>query len=328
MGHLSRRSVALGAIVIATAMSACIPAMADDAWPTKPLTIIVPYPPGGLTDVVTRPMAAKLSEILGKPVVVMNQPGAGGKVGLQTMLKAPLDGHTIGVVVPATMVSLPLTDKEYGIDPLKEFTPLTIAVDTFMLLISNASAGKNLKEFAANARANPGKFNYGTLGPGTSYHFYSVILSKELGIDAVHVAYKGDVGALNDLAGGQTQFMLTSAAAGRSYIDSGKVVPLGVTSTARVASLPDIPTLREQGVNVVTDGWVGFVVPAGTPAPIAKKLEAAMRQAIDDPAVRKVYTGVGYIVRGSTGEEFRTTVEASLKRFGQLIKDGDIKLEK
>jgi len=115
---------------------------------------------------VTRQMATQLSKILGKPVIVINQPGAGGKVGLQAMLKAPHDGHTIGTVVPATMVSLPLTDKSYGIDPLKEFTPLTIAVDTFMLLMANAEAGKTLKDFTANARANPGKFNYGTLGAG------------------------------------------------------------------------------------------------------------------------------------------------------------------
>ncbi|MBN9082748.1 MAG: hypothetical protein BGP04_00990 [Rhizobiales bacterium 62-17] len=314
--------------LIGAAIVAAMPALAkaDEAWPTKTLTVIVPYPPGGLTDVVTRPMATQLSKILGKPVIVINQPGAGGKVGLQAMLKAPHDGHTIGTVVPATMVSLPLTDKSYGIDPLKEFTPLTIAVDTFMLLMANAEAGKTLKDFTANARANPGKFNYGTLGAGTSYHFYSVILGKELGIDTVHVVYKGDSNALNDLAGGQIQFLLTSAAAGRAYITSGKTVPLAVTGNERSASLPDIPTLREQGVDLVTEGWVGYVVPSGVPAPIAHKLEAAMREAIKDPDVSKVYTNIGYTVRGTTGEEFRSTVKANIKRFDKLIKDGDIQL--
>ncbi|MDH7794647.1 MULTISPECIES: tripartite tricarboxylate transporter substrate binding protein [unclassified Beijerinckia] len=322
---LSRRTI-MFLSVAALAVMAPVFAIADEAWPTKTLTIIVPYPPGGLTDVVTRPMAAKLSKLLGKTVIVVNQPGAGGKVGLQAMLKAPHDGHTIGTVVPATMVSLPLTDKSYGIDPLKEFTPLTIAVDTFMVLMANADAGKTLKDFTANARTNPGKFNYGTLGAGTSYHFYSVILAKELGLNAVHVVYKGDSNALNDLAGGQIQFLLTSAAAGRAYIDSGKAVPLAVTGTDRIASLPHIPTLREQGVDLVTEGWVGYVVPADVPAPAAKKLEAAMREAINDPDVRKIYSNIGYTVRGSSGEEFRTTVEANLNRFGKLIKDGDIQL--
>lgn len=314
----------LGAAAVA-ALS-CLPAQADEAWPTKALTIIVPYPPGGLTDVVTRPMATKLSNILGKPVIVVNQPGAGGKIGLQAMLKAPHDGHTIGTVVPATMVSLPLTDKNYDIDPLKDFRPLTIAVDTFMVLMANSDAGKTLKEFAANARAHKGKFSYGTLGAGTSYHFYSVILSKELGIDAVHVVYKGDSAALNDLAGGLTQFLLTSAAAGRTYIESGKAVPLAITSAERSATLPDIPTLREQGVDLITEGWVGYVVPSNVPAPVAQKLEAAMREAIHDPDVGKIYTNIGYTVRGSSGQEFRATVDANLKRFDKLIKDGDIQL--
>lgn len=301
-------------------------AFAND-WPQRPIKLIVPYPAGGLTDLVSRVVGDEVGRALGTSVVIENKAGAGGQVGLETLLRSPKDGYTVGLVVPATMVTLPLTNPAYTIRPLEQFEPITIAVDTFLTLVVDRKLGINtVPEFVAYARKNAGKVNYGSPGAGTSFHFNNVAMAKKLGIEATHVPYQGEVKILNDIAGGQLQYALVSSAA-RPFIDGGQVTALAVTAQRRVSSMPQTPTFKEQGIDFTSDGWVGYVVAAGTPAPIRAKLSEAFTRALAVPAVRAKLTEMGYLVVGSTPAQFTARVKESSQRYGELIKSGAIKLD-
>lgn len=296
-------------------------------WPDRPIKLIVPYPAGGLTDIVTRVLSDEVGRNLGATIVVENKAGAGGQIGLDTVLRAPSDGYTIGLVVPATMITLPLTNPSFKIKPLEQFAPITIAVDTYLSLVVDPKLGpKTLAEFIDYAKKHPGKLNYGTPGVGTSYHFNNVMMARKLGIDTVHVPYQGEVKILTDLVGGQLQYALVTNTA-KPFIDSGKVNALAVTTGKRVVSLPNVPTFKEAGSDFTSDGWVGYVAAAGTPKPIMDKLTAAFVKALQAPAVRDRLTEMGYVVAGSSPQEFIAIVQEATKRYADVIKAGQIKLD-
>ncbi len=316
----------LAGAIASFACLAAAPSLAAD-WPERPIKLIVPYPPGGLTDIVSRLVADELGRVLGTSIVIDNRAGAGGQIGLQAVLQAPKDGYTIGLVVPATMVTLPLTNPAYKIKPLEQFEPLTIAVDTFMMLVVDRKLDlTTVQQFADYAKKNPGKMNYGTPGAGTSFHFNNVILAQKMGVDAQHVPYTGEVQLLNDIAGGQLQYALVSNA-GKNFVDSGQVAALAVTTAKRVSSMPAVPTFKESGVDFVSDGWVGYVAAKGTPAPVLAKLHSGLVQALSAPAVKKKLSEMGYQVVGNTPAQFRQIVQDSTQRYSALIESGAIKLK-
>ena len=315
---------ALSALALAAPLAAHAQA---DAWPSKPIKLIVPYPPGGLTDIVTRSITDELGKQLGTSIVIENKAGAGGQVGLEQMLQAPRDGYTIALVVPATMITLPLTNPSYKIKPLEQLEPITAAIDTFLTLVVDSKLGVNsLQEFTALAKRSPGKFNYGTPGIGTSFHFNNVAMANKLGIDTVHVPYQGEVKILTDIAGGALQYALVSNA-GKPFIDSGQVKALAVSSAKRVTSQPTVPTFKEQGVDFQSDGWVGYVVAKGTPKPIVDRISAAFTRTLQNPAVNKRLSDMGYIVTGSTPEQFTREIQEGTKTYSDLIRSGKIKLD-
>jgi tripartite-type tricarboxylate transporter receptor subunit TctC len=319
----------LGMLLTATVAGAAVfgplNALAEK-WPERPIKLIVPYPAGGLTDTVSRLIGEELGRKLGTSVVIDNRGGAGGQIGLQGMLAAPKDGYTIALVVPATMVTLPLTNPAYKIRPLEQFEPITVAVDTFLTLVADRKLGVNtLQQFAEHARKNPGVLNYGTPGAGTSFHFNNVIMASKLGIEALHVPYTGEVQMLNDIAGGQLHYALVSYG-GKNYIDSGQVTALAVTARQRVRSLPDVPTFKELGIDFSSDGWVGYVAPKGTPAHVLKKLQHGFVQVLNTPAVQQRLVDMGYQVVGNTPEQFRKIVQDSSERYKALIDSGAVKL--
>jgi len=314
------------ALSLAVGLGVAAPSLAAE-WPERPIKLIVPYPPGGLTDIVSRTLSGEVAKILGQPLVIENRAGAGGQIGLQAMMQSPRDGYTIGLVVPATMVTLPLTNREFPFNPLKDFEPITVAVDTYLTLVASPGLGvKSLAEFAAYGKANPGKLNYGTPGIGTSFHFHNVIMTEKMGIKAVHVPYTGEARVLTDVAGSQLHFALVSNA-GKSLIDAGKIVALAVTSNKRVNALPAVPSFRELGVDFTSDGWVGYVAASGTPAPILQKLNAAFIAAMEVPSVKARFAEMGYIIVGNSPREFRTLVEKSTERYGELVRSGAVKLD-
>lgn len=315
---------ALGALALASPL----PALAQaDAWPNRPIKLIVPYPPGGLTDIVSRALSEELGKQLGTQIVIENKVGAGGQVGLEQMLQAPRDGYTIGLVVPATMITLPLTTPSYKIKPLEQFEPITAAVETFLTLIVDSKLGINtLQDFVATAKKNPGKFNYGTPGVGTSFHFNNVAMALKLGIDTVHVPYQGEVKVISDVVSGTLQYSLVSNA-GKPFIDGGQVKALAVSSAKRVTSQPQVPTFKEQGVEFQSDGWVGYVVAKGTPKPIVDRISAAFSRTLANPAVNKRLTDMGYIVTASSPEQFTRDIQEGLRTYGDMIRSGRIKLD-
>jgi tripartite-type tricarboxylate transporter receptor subunit TctC len=323
---MNKRQLLHGLSAAALSLCAALPAQASQ-WPERPIRLIVPYPAGGLTDIVSRLVSDEVGKALGTAVVVDNRPGAGGQIGLQALLQAPRDGYTVALVVPATMVTLPLTNPNYKIRPLEQFEPITIAVDTFMTLVVDRKLGLNtVQQFAEYARKNPGKLNYGTPGAGTSFHFNNVILAQKLGIKAQHVPYAGEVQMLNDIAGGQLQYALVSNA-GKTFVENGQVTALAVTSGQRVSSLPDVPTFRESGIDFTSDGWVGYAAAKGTPAPILAKLNAAFVQALKTPAVSSKLAEMGYQVVANQPAQFRQIVQDSTRRYGELLKSGAVKID-
>ena len=314
--------------LLAGALAAlCAAPVLAGAWPERPIKLIVPYPAGGLTDIVSRLVGDELGRELGTSVVIENRAGAGGQIGLQALLQAPRDGYTIGLVVPATMVTLPLTNPAYKIRPLEQFEPITIAVDTFLTLVVDRKLGfRTVAEFAEYARQHPGKMNYGTPGAGTSFHFNNVLLAQKLGIEAQHVPYTGEVQMLNDIAGGQLQYALVSNV-GKTFVENGQVNALAVTSAQRVRSLPDVPTFREKGIDFTSDGWVGYVAAKGTPAPVLARLQGAFVKALQVPAVQQKLAEMGYQVVGNTPQQFRQIVQDSSQRYGALLRSGAVKLQ-
>lgn len=315
-----KNAIAVVALVASGAASA--------AWPEKPITLLIPFPAGGLADAVSRSLAEEVGRTLGQPLILENRPGANGRIGLEQMARAPKDGYTIAATVPGMLIFQPLTEKTYKFDPLKDFEPITIAVDTYNVLVTHprVSATGDLRELVAKAKAQPGTMNYGTPGSGSSFHFNTVVLLDKLGIKATHVSYKGEAPALIDLAGGSIEFMLAGQSA-RPYIQDGKIKPIAVTSRQRVGILPNVPTLAELGVDFRTDGWVGFIAPAGVPKDVLDRLSEAFRAAIKLPKVREQIATMGYEPVGNSREEFRSLIKDRLEHYRSLIRSGAVKLE-
>jgi tripartite-type tricarboxylate transporter receptor subunit TctC len=295
-------------------------------WPERPIKLVVPYPAGGLTDIVSRVLGDEVGKILNTSVVIENKAGAGGQIGLQGVLQSPKDGYTVALVVPATMVTLPLTNPDYKIKPLEQFEPITIALDTFLtLVVDNRLGVKTVNDFVALAKKKPGELNYGIPGTGTSFHFNNVLMAQKLGIDTTYVPYKGEGAILNDIAGGSLHYALVSNT-GKAYVDAGQVTALAVTSAKRVNSLPNVPSFKELGIDFTTDGWVGYVVAKGTPQPVVDKLNKAFVKALNTPAVKKRLMDMGYQVIAGTPEQFVSEVEKGTKKYGDMLRSGAVKL--
>jgi tripartite-type tricarboxylate transporter receptor subunit TctC len=248
-------------------------------------------------------------------------------IGLQGVLQAPRDGHKIALVVPATMITLPLTSSSYKIKPLQDFEPITAAVDTFLTLVVPPSSGiRTLADFIAHAKRNEGKLNYGTPGAGTSFHLNNLMMARRLGIRTTHIPYQGEVQFLNDVASGVLNYALVSSA-GKPYIDGGRVVPLAMSAPARSPSIPNVPTFAEQGVDFTTDGWVGYALAAGTPPDVVEQVSAALMKAIRSPAASKRLSEMGFTVVGNDRASFKASIIRSTKAYEELVTSGEVKVQ-
>ncbi|ODS65760.1 MAG: hypothetical protein ABS43_31375 [Bordetella sp. SCN 67-23] len=302
-------------------------AAAAQPWPQRPVRLIVPYPVGGLTDNISRTLGDEVARLLGQNVIIENRAGAGGKIGLDLLKQSPADGYTIGLAVTANMVTLPLTNPNFGIDPARDFEPITLAVRTHqVLVVSEQLKVRTLKDFVAYAKQHPDRLSYGTPGAGTSFHFNIVRMEQKLGIRGLHIPYKGEGPVLADLASGQIQFTLTSNPSS-GLIASGKIVPLAVASKSRIAPFPDLPTFAELGVDFASDGWVGYVAPKGVPEAILDRLNAAFVQAVQSPKVQQTLRTMGYTPDGSSRKEFAKVIADNTATYSELLRSGAVKLE-
>jgi tripartite-type tricarboxylate transporter receptor subunit TctC len=316
-----------GALVIAACMLVSGPVLAQ-AYPTKALRMIMPFPPGGPTDIVGRLVAAKLSEQIGQPVVADSRPGASGNVGLEIAAKSPPDGYTIVLSSPVIALS-PLLYGKLNYDPYKDLAPIALVGALRNVFVVHPSVpAKSLKEFIQIARRNPGKLNYGSGGIGTTTHLAPELLKSLEKLNIVHVPYKGSGLALIGLASGQVDMEVLAVPAALSQIQAGRVRALAVLSPARQSDLPDVPTAREQGFeNFDISVWYGMLAPAGTPREIITRLNAELIKAVGATDMKPRFAQAGVEPLTSTPDEFGQFIKSEATRFGKVIKEAGIKGE-
>ena len=297
-------------------------ALAQDKFPSKPVTLIVPQAAGGANDAIARVIAQKLTEQLGQSFVVDNRTGAGGNVGTVAAARAKPDGYTLMLTADSSMVINPALYKSTGFDPLKDFEPVgTVATAGYVLAAHPGFAAKNTAELIALAKQQPGKINIGSAGNGTLNHLIGEMLGKTAGIDMVHVPYKGSAAAVTDLVAGQVQVSVQSLPSSIAFIRSGKIKVLGVVNTRRLPALPDSPTIGETLKGFGATPWYGVFAPAGTPKAVVAQLSSEIAKALDSKDVQERLAGVGCEPYKSTPEQFGQLVRDDLPRWARIVKD-------
>ena len=304
-------------------------ALAQTDWPQKPVTLVVPYPPGGVNDAVARGYANKLALELGKPIVVENRAGAATTVASNHVARAPADGYTIYAAGTSLVINPTLTG-QVQYDPHKSFDLVSLMSFTpFILHVNAAFPARTMAELIAHVKANPGKFNIASSGIGATNHLIAEMLKQEMGIEMTHVPYKGGAQAGQDVAGGQAQMMFSAALEARPVLATGKTRALAITSAARSPAFPDIPTMAEATgrKDFVVTFWQGMVVPAGTPQAIVEKLQKAIAKVALDPEVIEQFRPQGVEIRASSPAEFKDFMNREEVRWVKLIKERNIKPE-
>ena len=302
---------------------------AAQPYPNHSIRMIVPYPAGGSVDVLGRAVADKLGASLGQPVVADNRPGANGSIAHQAVAMAPADGYTIGMSGTSPLVLAPHQIKDLPYHTTKDFAYLACPGTTpFVIDVHPSLPVKTVQELVAYAKANPGKLNFGSAGMGNSAHLSAELFKRATGIDMVHVPYKGNALAMQDLVAGNIQVLFDPVQTSIPQIQSGKVRPLAVTSKVRFAELPDLPTVAESGYPAYEFVvWYAFVAPAATPAPIVARLNAEINKAVGDPAMKKKFAAFGADLTVSKPDECAAFVAKELDVWGRLMKDVGIKPE-
>ena len=308
-----------GAIVLASA--------AD--YPSRPITLVVGFPPGGASDILARILADKLGSVLGKPFVVDNRPGAGGNVAGEVVAHAAPDGYTLLLGNNAILATNASLYKTIGFDAEKDFAPITlIGTQANVLVVNLDLPAHSLDELIALAKAKPGKLNFASSGYGLAAHLAGELFKTEAHIDIVHVPYKGSAPALQDVIAGQDQMMFATTSGAMGVINGGQVRPLAVTTLKRTASLPDIATIDELGIKGFdATTWHGLVAQAGTPQPIIETLHRATVEALNDPGVRHSLDELGVDIVGDTPDQFGAYIKSEIPKWAAVIKTSGAKLE-
>lgn len=323
MKTIIRTTAALAAIICA-----CVAPIAQAAWPERPVTVVVPFPPGGPTDLVARVLAKQLADQTGQTFVVENKGGANGNIGMQYVAAAKPDGYTVLYNTSSIALS-PNLYRNLPFDPVKDFEAVSsTAIIPLVLLAHPSLPVKNVSEFVSYAKAHPGKLSYGSAGAGNVTHLGALLFLRSVGIDAVHVPYRGSAPAMTDLVGGQVQFMTNTLNDSLGFVRDGKLNALAVSSKARSPQLPDTPTLAETVVPDFEMGaWQGMVVPAGTPTGIVNALNTQIRKALQSPALLKQLQAQGAQPLGSTPSEYSDYIRAEINRWKDVVKAANVRLD-
>jgi tripartite-type tricarboxylate transporter receptor subunit TctC len=324
----TRRSLLAGAA--ATGLAATWPkGTAAQAYPARNITLVVPFTPGGSTDILARLLGQRLEAALKVPIVVESRPGAGGSVGVGSVARAPADGHTLVMGHIGTLAVNPALYPKLTHDPLGSFEPISgIANIHNMLVVHPDLPAKSLREFVDHAKANPGKLNYATGGVGSAAHIATVALADRTGIEMTHVPYRGTAPAVTDLLGGRVQLTFTGAPNLIQHVEAGKMRALAVSGLSRLRTAPTVPTVSESGFEgFEASQWYGILAPAGTPKPIVERLNAEIVSAMAAPEIAERLSQEGAEVWTNKPAEFREHIAKEMARWGDLVKRTGIKPE-
>lgn len=316
------------ALLVATAALASAAAHAQ-AWPTRPLRLIVPYAPGGSTDQLARALGERLGQALGQPVVVENKPGASTIVGAEATAKSAPDGYTLFMGSSASLALNPLMYSKLPYDPKRDFVGVTLVARSPLVMEVNPSVpAKTVKEFVALARANPGKYSFASVGNGNPLHLAGELLNAMAGIDTVHVPFNGSTPALTALIGGHVHLMYDVILSSDPHLKSGKLRALAVTGRQRSPALPDVPTIAESGYPGYEAGiWFALVAPKGTPAAIVQRLNAAANAVLTQPEMKQRFDPLALELIPSTAEAVDQLADQEQARWAKIVKERNIRLD-
>jgi tripartite-type tricarboxylate transporter receptor subunit TctC len=303
-------------------------AQTASAFPNQPIRMVVPYPPGGPTDITARVVAAEMSKTIGQNIVIDNRPGASGMIGSEMVTKSTPDGYTLLANASIHVIN-PSVYPDMRFDAIKDFVPITqLAQVPLVLVVPANSPIKSVKDLVEYAKANPGKVNFGSAGSASAQHLAGESFKIAAGIQMQHIPYKGSAPALTDLAGGQLQLMFDSMPSATPMINSGKLRAIAVTTTTRAKARPDLPTIAESGFpGFDISTWYAYWAPKGTPADVVEKLAASAAQALKNPEVIAKYEAMGAEPVGSTPAQFAAYVESEAKKWSDIVKKSGAKLD-
>ncbi len=298
-------------------------------FPNKPIRLIVPFPPGGPNDIIARVVGQRMSELIKQPVVIDNRAGQGGVLGTDAVAKAAPDGYTIGIASAGALAISPSMEK-VAYDTLLDLQPITlVATVPEMLVVATNVPAKDMKELIALAKAQPGKLNFASSGPGSLPHLAGELLKLSANIDIVHVPYRGAAPAVNDLLGQQVQMVFLDLPVILPQVEAGKLRPIAIGSPERAAMAKDVPTTAEAGMpNLRIENWYGMVAPARTPPAVIAALNRIATEAMRDPVVKEKLASQGLTLVGDTPEHFRNFIDAEIKKWAGVIKEAGIATEK
>jgi len=318
LGGIFRTIVALAAVCLA------VPASAQD-YPSRPITVVVPFPPGGSTNLVMRIVADKLGELLGQQMVIDNRGGAGGTVGTRSVAKSAPDGYTIGLGYTGPLAIAPTLYDNLGFDPRKDFAPIgRIGTAPNSLVVHPSFPAKSIAELIAYGKANPGKINFGSAGVGTVSHLAGEYFATRAGIKLIHIPYKGTLPGLTDVASGNVSMEFSDLTPALPLIQAGKLKLIAVLAAKRDPDMPDVPALAETVPGYAGQSWQGFFARAGTPKPIVDALNAALVADLKKPETAARFNTMGIVAQSNTPEEFRAFIVAETEKWGKVIKAAGI----
>jgi len=327
---LAKRALVSAVVIVGAAIGA-VDAVRAQSYPTRPITFVIPFPPGTNTDLVSRPLAERLASSLGQPVIIEYRPGgAGGSVGVRTFAKAAApDGYTLLLSAPGAIVIAPAIYKDLGYDPTRDLIPVAMLFSVPQLLAVNPTVPvSSLQELVVYAKANPGKINFASPGYGTQPHLLGEMLKRKAGVNIVHVPYKGPAPAMTDLLAGQVQLYFETVALFLPHVRAGKAKPLAVTDETRSSDLPNVPTTVESGFpDLQATYWAGVLAPAGTPMPIVMKLNAAINEIVGSPGMQLNLDKISAKPKLGSPQEFAVFMAAQMRKWSEIVKAADVKVE-
>jgi tripartite-type tricarboxylate transporter receptor subunit TctC len=306
-----------------------MPAMGQDAYPSKPIRMVVAFPAGGSADINARAVGQQLAKDLGGTIVIDNKGGAGGNIGAQEVKRAPSDGYTLFYATSAVVLA-PALYTTPGFDAYSDFIPISLTATIPLVLVSNQNLPvKSLTELVTWGKGRAGKVNYGSSGNGALLHLAAALFLKEVGFQATHIPYKGSAPAITDLIGGATDFMFLPINEVMPHIKSGSLSPLAVTSEKRSPLLPEVPTVREATGKTTMDmgAWQGLMVPKGTPTDVVAKLQSALNKTLADASLRERLTTQGSVMLGGTPKQYVDYMKAEGTRWGQVVRETGAKAD-